>query len=273
MGNFKEDIARTEAFVFDVDGVMTDGGIIPTLDGDFIRRYNAKDGYALAYAIKMGYKVCIITGGRGKTLENRLKMLGVTRAYIDCMDKISALHEYFAEEGIDPRNAIYMGDDIPDLECMREVDPGLPGRRSRRSDRSVALRLRIQGRRRGRARHRRAGAPRPRRLGQKLRGRDSLVAGRLAVSCRRERRGRTTKTNGTRPEKGRQHARKQNSRSHDRLFPYPQEPHPQKSLYCIHSTFAASRNSRLSGRTRLSASGAKMNRTLSTGTVRKTVEG
>ena len=124
MGNFKEDIVRTEAFVFDVDGVMTDGGIIPTLDGDFIRRYNAKDGYALAYAIKMGYKVCIITGGRGKTLENRLKMLGVTRAYIDCMDKISALHEYFAEEGIDPRNAIYMGDDIPDLECMREV--GIP---------------------------------------------------------------------------------------------------------------------------------------------------
>ena len=65
MGNFKEDIARCGAFVFDVDGVMTDGGIIPTADGDFIRRYNAKDGYALAYAIKMGYKVCIITGGRG----------------------------------------------------------------------------------------------------------------------------------------------------------------------------------------------------------------
>ena len=59
MGNFKEDIARTEAFIFDVDGVMTDGGIIPTLDGDFIRRYNAKDGYALGYAVKMGYKVCI----------------------------------------------------------------------------------------------------------------------------------------------------------------------------------------------------------------------
>ena len=41
MGNFKEDIARCGAFVFDVDGVMTDGGIIPTADGDFIRRYNA----------------------------------------------------------------------------------------------------------------------------------------------------------------------------------------------------------------------------------------
>lgn len=124
MGNFKEEIALTEAFVFDVDGVMTDGGIIPTVDGDFIRRYNAKDGYALAYAIRMGYKVCIITGGRGKTLENRLKMLGIKRSYTDCMNKIEALHEFFTEEGVDPAHAIYMGDDIPDLECMREV--GIP---------------------------------------------------------------------------------------------------------------------------------------------------
>ena len=124
MGNFKEDIARTEAFIFDVDGVMTSCGIIPTLDGDFIRRYNAKDGYALGYAVKMGYKVCIITGGRGKTLENRLRMLGINRYYTDCMDKITAMREYFADEGIDPAHAIYMGDDIPDLECMREV--GIP---------------------------------------------------------------------------------------------------------------------------------------------------
>lgn len=124
MGNFKEDIAHTEAFVFDVDGVMTDGGIIPTVDGDFIRRYNAKDGYALAYAVRMGYKVCIITGGRGRTLENRLEMLGIKRYYTDCMDKIAAMREYFAQEGIDPSTAIYMGDDIPDLECMREV--GIP---------------------------------------------------------------------------------------------------------------------------------------------------
>ena len=124
MGNFKEDIARCGAFVFDVDGVMTDGSIIPTADGDFIRRYNAKDGYALAYAIKMGYKVCIITGGRGRTLENRLRMLGIRHFYIDCMDKITALREYLSNEGLDPQDVIYMGDDIPDLECMREV--GIP---------------------------------------------------------------------------------------------------------------------------------------------------
>ena len=123
-GNFYVVFARTDAFIFDVDGVMTDGGIIPTLDGDFIRRYNAKDGYALGYAVKMGYKVCIITGGRGKTRDYRLRILGFNRYYTDCMDKITAMREYFADEGIDPAHAIYMGDDIPDLECMREV--GIP---------------------------------------------------------------------------------------------------------------------------------------------------
>ncbi len=124
MGNIKEDIALCEAFVFDVDGVMTDGGITPTLDGDFIRTYNAKDGYAIAYAIRMGYKVCVITGGHGKTLEHRLEMLGVKRTYVNCMDKIAALEEFCREESLNPKNVIYMGDDIPDLECMQRV--GLP---------------------------------------------------------------------------------------------------------------------------------------------------
>ena len=124
MGHFKEDIARGEAFVFDVDGVMTDGGIIPTPDGDFIRRYYAKDGYAMACAIREGYKVCIISGGRGAMLENRLKMLGVTRMYLDCMDKVAAIEEFLADYNLDRENVIYMGDDIPDLECMRVV--GIP---------------------------------------------------------------------------------------------------------------------------------------------------
>lgn len=124
MGNFKEDIAKVEAFVFDVDGVMTDGSIIPTTDGDFIRAYNAKDGYSLAYAIRRGYKICVISGGFGKTLEYRLKMLGITRIYLDCMDKISAINEFMEQEGINAENVIYMGDDIPDIECMKLV--GIP---------------------------------------------------------------------------------------------------------------------------------------------------
>ena len=124
MGNFKEDIAQVEAIVLDVDGVMTDGGIIPTPDGDFIRRYNAKDGYAIASALREGMKICVISGGRGRMLENRLTMLGVTKMYLNCMDKVAAMNEFFEEHKINPQNVIYMGDDIPDLECMRLV--GIP---------------------------------------------------------------------------------------------------------------------------------------------------
>ena len=122
--NFKELLADVEAIVFDVDGVMTDGGIIPTPDGDFIRRYYAKDGYAMACAIREGYKVCIISGGRGAMLEDRLKMLGVTRMYLDCMDKVAAIEEFLRDYNLDRESVIYMGDDIPDLECMRVV--GIP---------------------------------------------------------------------------------------------------------------------------------------------------
>ncbi len=123
MGNFKEDIARCEAFVLDVDGVLTDGGIIP-MNGDFIRKYNAKDGYALAYAIKENYKICIISGGRGEALYNRMKMLGIKHIHIDCIDKVATMTKFFEDEGINAENVIYMGDDIPDLACMKIV--GIP---------------------------------------------------------------------------------------------------------------------------------------------------
>ena len=125
MGNFKEDIVKTKAFIFDVDGVMTNGGITPIEGGtDFLRTYNAKDGYAIAYAIRRGYKVCVISGGHGNLLQSRLTRLGVTKMYLNCMDKIAAMQEFFAEYDIDPATTIYMGDDIPDLECMEMV--GIP---------------------------------------------------------------------------------------------------------------------------------------------------
>ncbi|MFI3264048.1 MAG: HAD hydrolase family protein [Rikenellaceae bacterium] len=124
MGNFKEDIAACEAIILDVDGVLTNGGIIPMIDGDFIRQYNAKDGYALAYAIKEGYKICIISGGRGQSLLNRLTMLGIKHVYIDCMDKIAAINDFCAKTGVNLENVVYMGDDIPDLDCMKLV--GIP---------------------------------------------------------------------------------------------------------------------------------------------------
>lgn len=124
MGNFKEDIARVKAFVFDVDGVFTDGSITPTADGDFIRTYYAQDGYAVAYAVQQGYRICIISGGRGALLARRFEMLHVEDTYFNCADKEQALAEFLAKYDLDAANVIYMGDDIPDLGVMRKV--GIP---------------------------------------------------------------------------------------------------------------------------------------------------
>jgi 3-deoxy-D-manno-octulosonate 8-phosphate phosphatase (KDO 8-P phosphatase) len=122
--NFKEIIADVEALIFDVDGVMTDGKIIPIENGDFLRCYYAKDGYALAYAVKHGCNVCVISGGFGRNLESRMQRLGIKYAYLGCMDKIAALNDFASRAGVDLQKTIYMGDDIPDLECMRRV--GIP---------------------------------------------------------------------------------------------------------------------------------------------------
>lgn len=122
--NFKELLADVEAIVFDVDGVMTDGGIIPLADGDFIRKYYAKDGYALAYAVKHGLNIGVISGGFGKILESRMNRLGIEYRYLGCMDKIAAIDDFISKTGVKRENVIYMGDDIPDLEVLRHV--GIP---------------------------------------------------------------------------------------------------------------------------------------------------
>lgn len=124
MGNFKEDIARVRVIVLDVDGVMTDGGIIVTPEGEFIRKFHAKDGYALSYAMKRGYHVAIITGGRGRSLTVRFEMLGMEHVYTNCFHKIDALHELMQKLDVQAEEILYMGDDIPDIEPMLHV--GMP---------------------------------------------------------------------------------------------------------------------------------------------------
>lgn len=124
MGNFKEDIARVRALVFDVDGVFTNGEIIVTSEMDFIRKYGAKDGYAISYALKKGYHIGIITGGRGKCLETRFQMLGVEHLYMNCSEKLKALKDFMSKTGVNPEEIVYMGDDIPDVEAMMHI--GVP---------------------------------------------------------------------------------------------------------------------------------------------------
>ena len=122
--SYKEYLNEITTFVFDVDGVLTDGTVTITTSGEMLRRMNIKDGYALKTAVDHGYNVCIISGGSNEGVRTRLRGLGVTDIPLGVSNKIDQLEEYFDVYNINSMNVMYMGDDIPDLHVMQMV--GLP---------------------------------------------------------------------------------------------------------------------------------------------------
>jgi len=122
--SFLHKLKEITTFIFDVDGVLTDGTIFVTEDGRQSRAFNIKDGYALQLAVKCGYNVCTVSGSRSKSAVYRLNSLGVKDVYMGIHTKIEKLKIYLEEKSISPENVLYMGDDIPDLEAMKHV--GLP---------------------------------------------------------------------------------------------------------------------------------------------------
>ncbi len=122
--NYKEYLHQITTFIFDVDGVLTDGTIIITTNGDMHRTMHTKDGFALKTAIDKGFNVCIISGGTDEGVRMRLKGLGIKDIYLGAHHKTETMNTYMKENDINPDNVLYMGDDIPDLYVMQEV--GLP---------------------------------------------------------------------------------------------------------------------------------------------------
>lgn len=122
--NYKEYLNHIDTFIFDVDGVLTDGSIQVGTQGDLLRTMNIKDGYALKTAHLAGYNLCIISGGKNEGVRLRLRDLGITNIFLGIQDKVEKLDEFFDVYGIDPEKVLYMGDDIPDLYAMKMV--GMP---------------------------------------------------------------------------------------------------------------------------------------------------
>jgi len=122
--SYKEIMPQITTFIFDVDGVLTNGTVTIFPNGDLIRQMNIKDGYALKTAVDMGYHVCIISGGTNPAVKLRLQGLGLTDIYLGINDKIEQLNEYLDMYSIQPDQVLYMGDDIPDFPVMKVI--GLP---------------------------------------------------------------------------------------------------------------------------------------------------
>ena len=122
--NYKEILPNITTFVFDVDGVLTNGIVHISTSGELTRQMHIKDGYALKTAIDQGYNVCIISGGTNEGVRNRLSALGITDIYLGAHNKLVQFNEYLETNDIDTENVLYMGDDIPDFPVMKLV--GLP---------------------------------------------------------------------------------------------------------------------------------------------------
>ncbi|MDO6597222.1 HAD-IIIA family hydrolase [Oceanihabitans sp. 2_MG-2023] len=122
--SYKEYLNNITTLIFDVDGVLTDGTVTVTTSGEMLRTMNIKDGYALKTAVDKGYPICIISGGSNEGVRKRLENLGLTDVYLGSHNKIEQLHAYLKKHHLKLENALYMGDDIPDIPVMKLV--GLP---------------------------------------------------------------------------------------------------------------------------------------------------
>ena len=121
MDSYKTRLKDITTFIFDVDGVMTNGKIIYTHDGKIDRQFYAKDGYAIKYAISKGYRIAIISGGMQENVRKRLNSLGVEDVFLKAFNKIEVFDEFIKEKKIDSKNILYMGDDNPDIDVLKVV--------------------------------------------------------------------------------------------------------------------------------------------------------
>ncbi|GGD26825.1 KdsC family phosphatase [Flavobacterium orientale] len=122
--SYKELMNTITTFIFDVDGVLTDGKVHIAQNGELLREMHIRDGFAMKAAVESGYHVCIISGGSNEGVRIRLRNLGITAIHLGSPDKVETFKEYCDLYQINPENVLYMGDDIPDFHVMQLV--GLP---------------------------------------------------------------------------------------------------------------------------------------------------
>ncbi len=110
-----------KAFVLDVDGVLTDNMMMVTEAGELLRTVNVRDGQVIKWAIRAGYQIAIITGGRSEGVKKRFTELGVAEYYSGIQEKWPAFQSFLQRSDLLVSEICYMGDDLPDLPVLRKV--------------------------------------------------------------------------------------------------------------------------------------------------------
>ncbi|MGC4128944.1 MAG: HAD hydrolase family protein [Bergeyella sp.] len=117
--SYKTKLKNIKAFVFDVDGVFTDGSVYLLPGGNMCRVMNVLDGYAVVKALKNGYKIGVITGGNDEMVKHRIHYLGITDYYAKSSDKLKDFEDFKAKYGLQNEEILTMGDDIPDICILK----------------------------------------------------------------------------------------------------------------------------------------------------------
>jgi 3-deoxy-D-manno-octulosonate 8-phosphate phosphatase (KDO 8-P phosphatase) len=112
--------SRIRAFAFDVDGVLTDGGILADLNGELYRTFDSKDGMAIRMAVMKGFHMAIITGGRSESIRQRFESCGIKPedVYLRSRAKIEDFEDFCTRHGLSAEEVMYFGDDLPDIPVM-----------------------------------------------------------------------------------------------------------------------------------------------------------
>lgn len=118
--NYKVILNNIDTFLFDVDGVLTDGSVM-LHSGEVIRTMSSKDSYAIQYAAKLGFNIFIITGGNSGEVKMRLEGLGVKEVILNSKNKVEVFNELQVKYNLDEKSCCYMGDDIPDYALMEII--------------------------------------------------------------------------------------------------------------------------------------------------------
>lgn len=118
---------KIKAITFDIDGVMTDGSLLGFDDGNFIRIYDAKDGFGVRLASMSGIKLAVITGGTSPSIAQRFIKSGVPAddIYLHSRDKIKDFMRFCEKHGLSPEEVAYVGDDIPDIDVIKAAGLGV----------------------------------------------------------------------------------------------------------------------------------------------------
>lgn len=116
-----------KAFAFDIDGVATDGGVFCNAEGDLLRTYDAKDGFAIRMAVMQGYPVAVITGGSSESIRKRMITSGVKAedVFLHCRDKREEFALFCERYSLRPEEVMYFGDDLPDVDVLKACGCGV----------------------------------------------------------------------------------------------------------------------------------------------------